>query len=223
MGLKLAFGHPRMRPYVWKPIAISVSIYLVLLFGGFLLIVPRMSAWAAAAGLPDWLGGGAGAALWGIAWWFLSGPIFLTVMATVSAWMWDPLSRRVEELTTGQPARAGHSWSVGMVDMAMRIPFALGIAVLSLAVGWLFFGLVGAAMAGFLGLLDFTSPAMARRGHLLPTQFFAVFRLKGAFTFWLGVAVVSLLPFLHAILFPAWVAAGTLMVLSDEHRRLAEH
>jgi uncharacterized protein involved in cysteine biosynthesis len=215
-GLRLAFREPRLRPYVWRPVAFSVLIYFVLLCGGFGLIVPRMSGWSESLGAPAWLGGGAGAILWGIAWWFLSAPIFLTVMAMVSAQMWDPLSRHVEEMRTGVLPGPGLSRSLFMVDMAMRIPFAFVIMLLCLTVGWIGFGLVGAALAGFLGLLDFTSCALGRRGHLLPTQFFRVFGLKGAFTFWIGIALVSLLPFLHAFLFPAWVAGGTLMVLESE-------
>lgn len=216
LGLKVAFGDRRLRPFIFGPLAFSVFLYLMLLIGGFWLIVPRMGVWMDSIGGPSWLGTGLGAMIWGVLWWFLSGPIFLSLMSMTSIPLWDPLSRRVEEIRTGSRGGPGPSVGIIIVDTFFRIVFAAFLIILVLVFGHFGFGLVGAGLAGILGLMDFTSPALSRRGHLLPTQFGAVFRLKGAFTFWLGIAAVSLLPFLHAFLCPAWVTAGTLMVLESE-------
>ena len=212
----MAFGDRRLRAFVFGPLLVSVCVYLLLLAGGFLLIVPHMGGWMELLGGPTWLGSGLGAILWGVLWWFLSGPIFLSLMGMCSIPLWDPLSRRVEEIQTGNRGGPGPSFGVILADTFLRIMFAAMLIVLVLILGHFGFGLVGAGLVGILGLMDFTSPAMSRRGHMLPTQFGAVVRLKGVFGFWVGIALVSLLPFLHAFLFPAWVTAGTLMVLDSE-------
>jgi hypothetical protein len=88
---------------------------------------------------------------------------------------------------------------------------SLFIAFATILLGWLFFGIVGVVLAGWLGLLDYTSNAFARRGILIDRQFSSVRKLPGWGGFLVSAGVVALFPFLNVLLLPALVAGGTIL------------
>lgn len=199
-------------PYVWRPLVWSGLIYLVLMVSGFIGAF-QFSAWAVTTfGLPSWLGGSVGAVLFAVLWWFVSGIVFISLCSTFSAAAWDRLSMLVEQREGMAFTPVPWSRTAAMGDLLVRLAFGGFMGLLMLSVGWLAFGIVGMALAGLMGLLDFTSSAMARRGVGFFGQWGKVARLPDWASFVVGAGVIAATPFLIVFLYPSLVVAGTLMV-----------
>ncbi|MCW5936078.1 MAG: EI24 domain-containing protein [Fimbriimonadaceae bacterium] len=207
----LVYQDRTLRSYVWRPLLFSALAYLALLLAGFAVLVPWLAHLAETSGLPGAVGWIGGTVVLGVAWFFLSGPIFLVMANLFSAFLWEPLSRRVEERLYGRAEGAAPTWPMLLQDLAFRMPTTVMAALAVAVFGTGCFGLVAVVVAGWMGLNDYTSPAFARRGVVFPRQAFAALRCQNSWTLWLLGGASSLLPFLNVLLVPGWVAMGTVM------------
>lgn len=143
--------------------------------------------------------------------------LYLGIAGILSSFLWEKLSVEIEKLECSLPETSTSPGVGGVVyDTAIRGALSLLIAILTLATGWLCFGAVGIFLAGFLGLLDYTSCAFARRGILIDRQFGHVRQLEGWRSFLVASGFVSLFPFVNVLMLPALVAGGTLLVGSKK-------
>lgn len=211
-GIKMVFGSKKMWPYIWKPLLLSAGIFLAVVLLGFAIIVPVAASLF--EGWLSWLSGIGAAVLWGVIWFFAAGPFFISVSAMVSSFAWDGLRREVEEeVLQGRSAEHEMEPANMIVDACVRVPLSLFFSLIVLIVTPLSFGLFGAFIAGWLGLLEYTSAAFHRRGVLIFGQlFFDAYRVKGWFTFQLLAGLTTMIPIVNIILLPALVAGGTIMV-----------
>lgn len=198
-------------PYIVRPMLWTAGIFFALVIGGYFLIVPWLARvtenWGVGA-VTGWLGG---SALFVLALFFLGGIVFLAIAGILSSLLWDKLSIEVEELEFGQAASHKQSNSEWIFDTVCRTIFSIFIAVLSLVIGWTCLGATAVVLAAWLGLLDYSASAFLRRRVIYPVQNFSVWQCPGWISFSLVAGLISLLPLVNVILFPALVAGGTLM------------
>lgn len=212
---------PRLWPLCFGPLAGTFALYLLLGIVGGILLVPRLQAW-----LSDLPNGGAyliAAGIGAVLLWLLLFPfLFVLLGGVLFGLIFEPLSRAVEEITTGtqtqvSPMTGGQSLKDTMGRLAMNGALGLVAFVLGFALG----PIPGVCAAAVIGLLDYTSPAFLRRGITLGPQtrrlLFA--RPDGpTLTFGLVAGLLSLLPVVGVLLMPGLVAGGTLLVLRREER-----
>jgi uncharacterized protein involved in cysteine biosynthesis len=188
----------------------SALLYLFLLLVSYWLVVPPLQRLTSGLGL-----GNAGNVLvlvaYGAAWFFLSGLVFLGIMSLLSSLMWDKLSVEVESLL-GPVASRKIPLAAVIADSAKRTIFTLFLAVLGLLGGLCIPLLCPILAAAYVGLLDYTAPAFARRGKLLRDQRRDLKKLKNRYDFALVAGLITLVPLLNVIMLPFLVAAGTVMV-----------
>jgi uncharacterized protein involved in cysteine biosynthesis len=148
-----------------------------------------------------------------IAWIFLAGPIYVSIVAGMSSLLWDGLSIAVEQRLVGEAARQELPRSVVVGDSLSRTALSIGVSLLGCCCAWLLpvVGLV--LLAGWISLLDFTACAYVRRGVTLGPQLGQVFRLREWPSFMLTTGVLTLLPLVNVFLLPIMVAGGTVMVV----------
>ena len=215
-GLAIVFGERRFWRFIAGPLALSAVIFLVLAGLG-LFVVGNL--WH---GIAERLGGGAaegiGPLLYIVALFFSAGFIFLTITSFTSSLMWEQLSAAVEESRGGFGGKSTLPRSVQIGDSIARGCLAIGVGLASLCCNVVLPFVVVGLLAGWLGLIDYTSPAFLRRNVTLGGQIGRVLRLPGAFTFLLISGAIALIPFVNVVLLPALVAGGTLMVMRSERR-----
>jgi uncharacterized protein involved in cysteine biosynthesis len=68
-------------------------------------------------------------------------------------------------------------------------------------------------VAGWVGVLDYTSPAFLRYNRTVGEQWPVGTKMKGWFGFQIGAGLLSLLPFVNVLMLPALVAGGTSMAV----------
>jgi uncharacterized protein involved in cysteine biosynthesis len=213
--------HPKLWSFVIKPLGWSALLYLGLIFGGYWLVVPPIQRLFEAWDL-GWLGGALGLIIYLIAWFFLSGMVFLALVSFFSSLVWDRMSVEVEMLTTGSapshrvPVRAQLADSIQRTVLTILLSLVGLVSVLCVPV-------IGPVLvAAYLGLLDFTAPAFVRRGKLLGEQRRELRYLNSRGQFALAAGVLSIIPFLNVLMLPILVAAGTIMVARSGIRAEAE-
>ncbi|MBS1715985.1 MAG: hypothetical protein JST30_16785 [Armatimonadetes bacterium] len=217
-ALRLLVKTPALWPLAALPLVSAVVAYLALLALGFWAVVPRLTAAGSKFGLPDTVGWLTGSTLFALVWVLVSGPLFMILFSLIAVPVWDRLTAKVESLC-GVPDR-GTAFSVRFLarDLPPRACFALGAACAALVFGWLGFGLVGAALGGWVMLYDLTAPSCARRGTAFLQQPGFVHRRQGWLGLWTVSSLVTLVPGLNVLCLPTLVTAGTLLVVEGERR-----
>ena len=189
-------------PLLWGGIAYLVVVLLVLGFsiplGGWL----AQSLLGGGGLLGEWLGGLLGFVTVVV----FGGGIYLALVALLSGFGFDRLSVEVERREFGSATMGESTVGGGLVRGAVSL--ALGLVALCLGgtvvVPWL--------VASYLCLMDFTAPALARRGVGFGAQFRATRGLPGALPFALVGGVILLVPVVNVLALPVLVAAGTMLV-----------
>lgn len=220
-GMRLVYGERRLRPYVWGPMAFAAGLFVLITILAYFWLTPWVQEWLGRVGIDRAYGALIGGVAFFIVWWLLSMTLYLGLAGILSSFLWERLSveiERMEGALTAEPSKVGCGGTA--YDTILRTGLSLLIAVLTLATGWLCFGVVGIFLAGFLGLLDYSSCAFARRGVLVDRQWSAVRRCPGWKGFLIGSGFVALFPFVNVLMLPALVAGGTLLCLKGEQKVL---
>ncbi len=203
--------HRKLWSFVAKPMAWSALLYLLIVFAGYWLIVPPIQGLFESWGV-GWFGEAIGVLIYLVAWFFLSGMVFLALVSFMSSLMWDRMSAEVELIAMGTAPSHPVGTAAQIGDSIQRTLLTLVLSVIGLLSG-LCIPLVGPLLvAAYIGLLDFTAPAFVRRGKLLGAQKRELKRLKSRHEFALVAGVLSLVPLLNVFMLPILVVAGTLMV-----------
>lgn len=200
----------RLWRYVFAPLAWSGLLYLILIAISYWLVVPPLQRFAEGLGLGD-VGNAIVLLVYGAAWFFLSGIVFLGIMSFLSSLMWDKLSEEVEALIGPVTARKLPVPAL-LADSVKRTILTISLALLGLIGGLCVPVVCPILVASYVGLLDFTAPAFARRGKLLRQQRRELKLLKSRHEFAVASGLITLVPILNVLMLPLLVAAGTIMV-----------
>lgn len=217
-GFRMVFMDRRYWRYVLIPWMWSVLIFLAVVVLGYFLLVPwlqgfidaRLNMDGRAAGLVKL----AISLTYAVMWFFLAGFVFLLITSITSSFLWDDLSQRVEEQITGQPAPKS-SLPTGRIvsDSISRGVFAILMAIFSMACAWVIPFVGPILVAGWVGILDYSSPAFLRYNRTVGEQWPVATKMKGWFGFQLGAGLLSLIPLVNVLMLPALVAGGTSMAV----------
>jgi uncharacterized protein involved in cysteine biosynthesis len=217
-GIRMVYGDRRYWRYILVPWIWSTLIFAAVVVVGYFALVPFIQGQIDATIGQNSSGSsflhGLVALAYAVIWFFIAGFVFLTITAITSSFLWEDLSRKVEESITNSPAPKS-TLSNGRIalDSMSRGLFAILIAVLSLVCGWVIPIAGPVLLAGWVGLLDYTSPTFLRYDRTVGEQWPAVARMKGWFGFQIGAGLISLVPFLNVFLLPGLVAGGTCMAV----------
>jgi len=215
------FGERRLRPFVWGPMALAGGLFALISIAAYFWITPWVQEWLSRVGIDRAYGALIGGIAFVVIWWLISMTLYLGLAGILSSFLWEKLSLEIERMEGFAPAESSKvGCGATIYDTILRAIFSLFIAVLTLATGWLCFGIVGVFLAGTLGLLDYSSSSFARRGILVDRQWGAVRRCPGWKGFLVGSGIVSLFPFVNVLMLPALVAGGTLLCLKGEQKAL---
>ncbi|MBC8064744.1 MAG: EI24 domain-containing protein [Chlorobia bacterium] len=217
-GFRMVFMDRRYWRYILVPWMWSTLIFLAVVVIGYFALVPWIQgALEARLGTESGLSGIAKTLVsltYVVVWFFLAGFVFLLITSITSSFLWDELSQRVEEQITGQPGRKSTLPTGRIVsDSVSRGLFAIFIAILSLFCGWVIPFIAPVILAGWLGVLDYTSPAFLRYDRTVGQQWPVATKMKGWFGFQVASGLLSLLPFVNVFMLPALVAGGTSMAV----------
>jgi uncharacterized protein involved in cysteine biosynthesis len=211
-GIGYVFGDRRLRPYVWGPMLAAGAVYLLVTILAYFWLAPWAQDWIGRIPILGYVSGLLGVLAFLIFWWLVSSMLYLGIAGILSAFLWEKLSREIERMEGTLPDPEAKVGCGGIFfDTAIRTGITLVIAFASLLLGWCLFGAVGILLAGWLGLLDFTSCAYARRGMLIDRQLAVVYQCPGWGSFLLAAGVLSMFPVVNVIMLPALVAGGTLL------------
>jgi CysZ protein len=216
-GAAYVFGEPRLRPYVWRPMLVAAVLFVAITVLAYMWIVPWVQDWIQRMGVEATSSQTLGTVLFFVLWWLISSTLYLGLAGLLSSFLWERLSREIEVLEGTLPdpeVRPG--CGAAAYDTILRAGLSLAIGIGIVLLGWVCFGLVAAFLAGWLGLLDFTASAYARRGILLDRQIGRARRLPDAKSFLLTTGMIGLFPFFNVLLLPALVAGGTILCAKGE-------
>ena len=202
--------NPKLWRYAWGPVILTVLLYVALLVVLQVSIrplvdnlapdsVPILSSLPIVGGIVLFL-------LWLVA----ANFVIIAISSLFSGLLWGKLSLTVENDLYGHAPDVRLGCLPQVKDMVLRLFQAAIAVVLLIPFGWL-----GAVIAGFLGLVEFSAPAYARRGVLYPAQL-RVLRLRPALGFGIGSGLLSLIPFVFVLVMPALVVGATIMVRESE-------
>lgn len=218
-GAKLVLGDRRYWKHVTVPWLWSTLIFVFAIVVGYFLFVPWIQGHVSGSysGFFRFLVSVA----YFVIWFFAAGFVFLTITSLTSSFLWEGLSQKIEEHVTGVAAPRctlprGRLFS----DAFSRFAFSCAAAVLSLFCGWVVPFVLPILLAGWICLLDYTSPAFLRYNRTIGEQWPVVTKMKGWLSFQIVAGLLTLLPFVNVLLLPVLVAGGTIMavrskVLSD--------
>lgn len=216
-ALRLIGRNRRLWRYITQPLLISAAVFVLVVLGGYFLIVPPLTGFLSNRGLDANASSVAGFLVYAIVWFFIAGIVFIAIASFLSSLLWDRLSTEVEELVTGTSVQQTPPTPVVLKDAVMRLLLTLSMAVFALCANVI--PVVGpAAIAGFVGTLDYTANAYIRRNVLLGRQRGLVFRLPGWPSFYLIAGIITLIPVVNLFMLPVMVTAGTIMVAKGEAR-----
>jgi uncharacterized protein involved in cysteine biosynthesis len=216
-ALRLIGRNRQLWRYIIQPLLISAGVFVLVVLGGYFLIVPPLTGFLASRGLDANISSVAGFLVYAIVWFFIAGIVFIAIASFLSSLLWDRLSTEVEELVTGTSVQRTPPTPVVLTDAFTRLLLTLSMAVLALCANVI--PVVGpAAIAGFVGTLDYTANAYIRRNILLGQQRGLVFRLPGWPGFYLIAGIITLIPVVNLFMLPVMVTAGTIMVARGEVR-----
>lgn len=214
----MVFRDRRYWRYILVPWFWSTLIFLSVVVIGYFALVPWIQSVIEARLGPSSETTGLLKSLVAIAyvaiWFFLAGFVFITITSLTSSFLWDDLSQRIEEDITGVPGRKS-TLPTGriVVDSLSRGVFSILIAIASLFCGWVLPFVGPVLLAGWLGVLDYTSSAFLRYDRTVGQQWPVAMKMKGWFGFLVGSGLLSLLPFINVLLLPGLVAGGTVMAV----------
>jgi uncharacterized protein involved in cysteine biosynthesis len=214
-GFRMVFTDRRYWRYIVIPWVWSTLIFLAVVVLGYFLFVPAIQGWidSRVSGYEGTIRAVVSLAYAGI-WFFIAGFVFLTITAITSSFLWEGLSQRVEEQITGNPAPKSSLATMRIVsDSVSRGVFAILIAILSLFCGWVVPIVAPVILAGWVGLLDYTSPAFLRYNRTIGQQWPVATKMKGWFGFQVASGLLTLVPLVNILMLPALVAGGTSMAV----------
>ena len=193
--------------------AIAGIVFLAITVLAYVWITPIAQDWIGRVGIDRAYSSILGSVAFFVLWWFISSMLYLAIAGILSSFLWERLSVEIERMEGTLPTPEVKVGCGGtFYDTSIRAVISVVVALSALFLGWVCFGLVGILLAGWLGLLDYTSCAFARRGVLIDRQFKAVLACQGWKSFLVGAGVIALFPFLNVLLLPGLVAGGTLLV-----------
>lgn len=200
-------------PWMW-----STLIFFGVVLFGYIALVPWLKGiietrLGAESGLTGFLQIVVSIAYFAI-WLLLAGFVFLLITSITSSFLWDELSQKVEEQITGRPGRKS-TLSNGRIvsDSISRGIFAICLAILSFFCGLAIPVVAPIILAGWLGVLDYSSSAFLRYDRTVGQQWPVATKMKGWFGFQVVSGALSLLPFVNVLMLPALVAGGTSMAV----------
>jgi uncharacterized protein involved in cysteine biosynthesis len=215
-ALRLFRQNRSLWSYAVVPVIGALILFIAVYMLGLLIAVPLFGSLTERWGWGDMVGQFGGAVLVTVVYVLAAGAIVVTLAGLLSGLLWDPLSKRAEITEFGEAPEAELPVGQRIFDTLVRLVFGGFIALLTLILGWAFFGVVGVLLTGTLGLIEYTSPAMARRGFLMPKQPSVAFKLKGWPGFLLIAGIVSIVPLLNVLAMPILVVAATILVRTSE-------
>src|SRR5687768_8804287 len=104
-GYLMVYGDARMRRYISWPLFVAGVLFLAAMIGGFFVVVPPLAKWIGDWGVPGFLSDIATFLLYATVWLVFSGAIFVTLVGSISAFLWDRLSLEIEEKVRGIAVR----------------------------------------------------------------------------------------------------------------------
>ena len=210
-GLMLILRTPALWRYCVRPWLYAIAAYVVLGVLLWSLLAPRveqlLERFAAPGAILHWAAG----ALVVLVWVLASSYVFLFLGGIFASFLWDPLSKQVEELDGGSPGDSPLTFGQMTNDTIVRSVVAAVLAIAGLIGSLIFTPIFGWVLASFLALCDYTSPACLRRGWTLGPQVKRMLNGRGVM-FGALTGLVGLLPVLNLLLWPAAIAGGTLLV-----------
>ena len=214
-GFRMVFMDRRYWRYIVVPWMWSTLIFLAVVVVGYFLFVPAIQGW-----IDSRVEGYEGivrtlvSLAYAVIWFFIAGFVFLTITSVTSSFLWEALSQRVEEQITGNPAPKSSLPTMRIVsDSISRGVFSILIAILSLFCGWAVPIIAPVVLAGWVGLLDYTSPAFLRYNQTVGQQWPVATKMKGWFGFQVVSGLLTLVPLVNVLMLPALVAGGTSMAV----------
>ena len=193
--------------------AIAAIVFVAITVLAYVWLTPIVQSWIESIGVHRAYSPLLGNIAFIVLWWFASSILYLAIAGILSSFLWERLSLEIERMESTLPVPEVKVGCGGtLYDTTIRAFMSFLVVLSALFLGWVCFGIVGVLLAGWLGLMDYTSCAFARRGVLIDRQFSAVFKCPGWKSFLLGAGVIALFPFLNVLLLPGLVAGGTLLV-----------
>ena len=215
-AIRDAFGlfknHRELRKYLWQPLLISVPAYIAIWALTAWLVLPPLQGLATRFNLPWWLGN----LVFMLLWFFIGGTVFITVATMLSGQFWESLNKRVEEIEVGKVESARLGMVRANLDGMARTFFSLMMLGCGAVLGWIIPVVGPLLFVAFVAALDFTTPAMARRGYTLRPHIAKVAAIKDILPFAVVAGFASGFPFVNVLMLPILVAAGTLTVVRHE-------
>jgi uncharacterized protein involved in cysteine biosynthesis len=216
-GFRMVFLDRRYWRYILIPWMWSVLIFIAVVVLGYIAVVPWLQG-VIERRIGDGSLGGPLQALVSLAylaiWFFIAGFVFLTITSVTSSFLWDDLSQKVEEQITDRPAPKSSLSNARIVsDSISRGSFAILMAILSLFCGWVLPIVAPVILAGWVGLLDYTSPAFLRYNRTIGQQWPSATKMPSWFGFQIVSGFLSLVPLVNVLMLPALVAGGTAMAV----------
>lgn len=223
-GIRIVWGHKDLRGAIWKPLIVAAILFLAINIGGYYLAKPYLEYWVAQAAeklpfLKDYISTTA-FILYRVLWFFISLPIYLAIASFCSAWLWEKISIRVEEIRFGHAAKSNLGCGMMLADAFYRLGFAFVLSVLMFVTGWLFFGIVGLLIAGWMGAMDYSAAAFWRRDVVGWQQGKRIRALDGWFGFVGTCGLVTVVPLVNVFLLPGLVAGGTLFCAQSDAKTI---
>jgi uncharacterized protein involved in cysteine biosynthesis len=215
-GLGMVFSKRRLWPYVWGPMVAGAAVWAGIVVLGWLFVVPALSRWIDSWGLGGIWGALLANAVYAASWVLLSGVVYLSLVGVLSSILWDRLSAEIERELGREAVAERLGCGAIAADAVYRALFSCAIAAACLIVGLCTLGLGSVVLAGWLGLYDYTAPSFLRRGATFPRQFSEAFECRGWAGFVLLSGLLTLLPLVNALMLPALVAGGTMLVVESE-------
>lgn len=222
-GARIVLHNERLRRALVVPVVCATVVYAVLFLGGWIYLTPKFASLAESFGIPQLTSQTLGMATFVIAWWFLSGLLFVSLAGAFSSLVWDAISQDTERAVGIDPPNPRLGFRALALDFMLRGLFSLAVGIAAVVFGWCTAGIAGVALTGWAGLYNYTAPASMRRGIMFTRQFAGAHSWNGWFGFALLSGIVALFPLVNVVLFPVFVAGGTLLVVQSERQTALAH
>jgi CysZ protein len=216
-GFACMSKRPTLWAYAWGPVILTALLYIGLLVVAQVSLRPLIDRLA-----PDdipWLSGLpiiGGIALF-LLWLIGANFVVIAISSLFSGLLWGKLSHAVESDIYGDAPDVRLGCLPQIKDALLRLIQAFLAVIAVIVFGWASF-IVAPAVAGVLGVIEFSAPAYARRGVIYPQQL-RVLKLPSALGFGFGTAVLSVIPILFVFVMPALVVGATILCREGEKPR----
>lgn len=211
----IPYREAKLRHYVWKPLIISIGIYLLMFCAGCWVAGASIASLFNSWGWYDEAGTWIGRVLFLVLMYFVSVPIFVMLSTVVSGQWWEKLARELEEHMTGNdPGEPQLSVTERATDIVFRVIVSVIISIGALVGGFFCLGIPAVILTGIVVLFDFTAPAYANRSLIAPMQMVQALRIKRWPIFVVVGGLIAVVPLLLVAALPGLVSVGTAMVAS---------